>query len=236
MLYNMRVDEIIIGGRRLPVVITKKRVKNLSLRVREGRVLVSVPLMASMRQAESFIQSNRAFIEKQLGKEPSARSYIQGFETLYLGEPISVKSAGSSKNAAILGGGVLTLYSKKMTEDALERQFYGWLQERAVTVAREEVERLLPLFYSYRIPRPTVDARRMKSRWGSCNLQKKHIRFNSLLVCAPQSCIRYIAAHELSHLVASGHGERFYAVLSSVIPDYKNERKKLRALSEQLIR
>ena len=56
--------------------LTRKRIKNWNLRVREGQVLMSVPLRVSLQQADDFIQSRAAWIlraverQEQTAKQP----------------------------------------------------------------------------------------------------------------------------------------------------------------------
>lgn len=64
-----------------------------------------------------------------------------------------------------------------------------------------------------------------KGRFGSCS-SKGNISFSYRLMLYPEEAIDYVVVHELAHLVEMNHSPRFYAVVASVLPDYK-ERKKL---------
>jgi predicted metal-dependent hydrolase len=37
-----------------------------------------------------------------------------------------------------------------------------------------------------------------------------------------------VIIHEISHLLVSGHGKKFWNVVAKIIPDYKQIRKELR--------
>ena len=43
--------------------------------------------------------------------------------------------------------------------------------------------------------------RKMKTKWGSCNTDKKSILLNLELAKKPYQCIEYIVVHELVHLL-----------------------------------
>lgn len=96
---------------------------------------------------------------------------------------------------------------------------------------REELLRLLngiyPLFETFSIPFPTVKFRLMRGRWGSCTKAKREITLNKMCKLLPRDCQEYVIAHELSHLKEANHGKRFYEVLRSVLPDYRQREKKL---------
>ena len=72
--------------------------------------------------------------------------------------------------------------------------------------------------------------RRMKTRWGTCNHQKKNISFNLELAKKPESCIEYVVLHELLHLVEEKHSEKFTALLSKYMPKWKSEKEELNRL------
>ncbi len=69
---------------------------------------------------------------------------------------------------------------------------------------------------SYRSVRITAAQKRL----GSCN-SKGGICYSYRLMKYPQDVIEYVVVHELSHLVELNHSERFYAIVSRVLPDYR---------------
>jgi len=69
----------------------------------------------------------------------------------------------------------------------------------------------------------------MKKRWGSCSKQKGII-LNTELVKAPSHTIDYVVMHELCHLKHYNHGKAFYRLLNSVMPDWRERKKRLEAV------
>ena len=43
--------------------------------------------------------------------------------------------------------------------------------------------------------------KKMKTRWGSCNVKSHHLNFNLLLAKVPSECAEYVVVHELTHLL-----------------------------------
>lgn len=70
--------------------------------------------------------------------------------------------------------------------------------------------------------------RNMKSRWGSCQPATGRICINIRLATYPPECLEYVVVHELCHLLVRGHGPDFYQLMSSVMPDWKQRRAKLK--------
>ena len=64
-----------------------------------------------------------------------------------------------------------------------------------------------------------------KTRWGSCS-PKNSVSFSVRLMTKPPEAIDYVIVHELAHIREHNHSQRFWAVVASVLPDYR-ERKKL---------
>ena len=69
--------------------------------------------------------------------------------------------------------------------------------------------------------------RDMKTRWGSCNIQKKRIWLNIQLAAYPQEWLEYVVTHELVHLLVPGHGKEFWAYMDRFFPEWKRVRKVL---------
>jgi len=68
--------------------------------------------------------------------------------------------------------------------------------------------------------------KKMKSRWGSCS-SKKNISINIYLNYLPQKLIEYVVFHEIAHLLELNHSKKFWRIISSNFPDYKNLEKEL---------
>lgn len=71
---------------------------------------------------------------------------------------------------------------------------------------------------------------RMKTKWGSCNPGKHHIRLNTELVKKPKDLLEYVAVHEMAHLLEPSHNDRFVAILDRHWPQWRESRAELNAL------
>lgn len=64
-----------------------------------------------------------------------------------------------------------------------------------------------------------------KTRFGSCSA-KNSLCFSWRLMLRPPEAVDCVVVHELAHIAHKNHGRAFYALMASVLPDYK-ERQKL---------
>jgi hypothetical protein len=70
--------------------------------------------------------------------------------------------------------------------------------------------------------------RKMKSRWGSCNVKTHHLNFNFALARVPDVCLEYVVVHELTHLLEPSHNDRFWGLMEFYLPGAKQRRKELK--------
>ena len=69
--------------------------------------------------------------------------------------------------------------------------------------------------------------RKMKTKWGSCNVQARRVWLNLELAKKPERCIEYIVLHELVHLLERRHNERFVALMDQYLPHWRMLRDEL---------
>lgn len=61
----------------------------------------------------------------------------------------------------------------------------------------------------------------MKTKWGTCNIEKGRIWINLQLVKKIPRCLEYVIIHELVHLLERHHNERFYRFMDLYYPDWR---------------
>lgn len=57
---------------------------------------------------------------------------------------------------------------------------------------------------------------------------KNGLCFSWRLMQYPPEAVDYVVVHELAHIVHKNHGNAFYALIGSVLPDYPARRALLR--------
>ena len=66
-----------------------------------------------------------------------------------------------------------------------------------------------------------------ETRFGSCS-SKGNISYSWRLLLYPEAAREYVVVHELAHLVEMNHSSRFYKIVESVLPDYKERKRMLK--------
>jgi hypothetical protein len=60
-------------------------------------------------------------------------------------------------------------------------------------------------------------------RWGSCS-RDNSLSFSWRLAMAPSLIIDYVVVHELAHIKEKNHSRSFWALVETMMPDYRKHR------------
>ena len=102
-----------------------------------------------------------------------------------------------------------------------------WYREQVRLVARTMIEKYEA---ALEVSVEKLFVQQMKTRWGSCNHEKRTIRLNTELAKKPEECLEYIVLHELVHLIEPTHNERFRALIKEHMPNWELRRDALNRL------
>jgi hypothetical protein len=69
--------------------------------------------------------------------------------------------------------------------------------------------------------------KKMKTRWGSCNIRARRVWFNLELAKKPARCLEYVVVHELVHLLERNHNARFKTLMDQHLPTWRTCREEL---------
>lgn len=74
-----------------------------------------------------------------------------------------------------------------------------------------------------------VNIKNVSTRWGSCS-KRGDLNFSYKIALLPLHLADYIIVHELCHLGAFNHSQKFWNLVARTIPNYKTLRKELRGV------
>ena len=214
----------------IPVTLTRKRMKNMYLRVRsDGRAVLSAPLGLPRADIDAFLAAHAAWLRKTVEtvqrRPPEAPVHTATGETLYLwGAPhvLVVREVPGAAPRAKKDGARIVLTVRPGTDAAhraaVLKEILRAELERAIAARLPVIEHLTGL---HARESRTKD---MKTRWGTCNVRARRIWVNLQLVHHPRICLDYLLLHELLHLVETHHNAHFYALMTRYMPAWKDVR------------
>ncbi len=206
------------------------RARRLSLRISrlDGRVTLTVPTGTPRREAMGFAEGRADWIRSHLADIPQDMRPAIGDSIPYLGQPHHL-TIGRTR-APQLGDGEILL-PVAAQEDPGPR-LLAFLKHQA----RAQLDQA-SLHYARLAGRDfgSITLRDTRSRWGSWQSQG-NLMYSWRLIMAPPEVLRYVAAHEVAHLVHMDHSAEFWAQVEDIFPHYRAPRKWLRDNGNELHR
>ena len=220
------------------VAVVRKDIKNLHLGVYppDGRVRVAAPLAVSDAAVRVAVVGKLRWIARQ--RAAFAKQLREPTHTMVTGESHQV--FGVRYRLAVIADGTLArpvvrLKGRRTMElrapaatDAATRLFAlrRWYRAQLCAVVPALLaaweERLGVAVAGWGI-------RRMKTKWGSCNPEARRVWLNLELAKKPHACLEYVIVHELVHLLAPHHDERFQALMDRWMPTWRQRKSRLNA-------
>lgn len=214
-----------------PVKVRRiKNAKRLVLRVDSvtAEIKLTCPPHVGARELEKFISENRAWLKTEQGKLEARPLIGDGTDIMLRGETHQVLFSGIGPRGVVVEDSVITVGGP--TEQSAAR-LERWFKSEAKSVITEDANEFADLL---EVSFKRVSIGDMKSRWGSCS-SSGTLRFNWRLLMAPENIRRYVAAHEVAHLLEMNHSERFWHHVGAVMPGYMRHRRWLKEQGHDLM-
>ena len=219
----------IIRSDKVEYTVTKKKIKNFIIRIYPDlRIAVSVPLHATNKDIENFIQSKKEWIETTLKKIKIAKENKNNLKEniiKILGKEIEKKIIESDLERIRLTDTSIYIYLKNINNAEIEKKLFEWEFEELKNILEENLEKytkLLNININY------YQIKKLSSAWGIYHKKENYISFNFDLIEKDIECIEYVVLHELCHIFYMNHQKNFWTLLEKYMPDYKIRRKKLK--------
>lgn len=229
----MANDILHIGS--VAIEVTFKAIKNLHLSVHPpaGKVTIASPDFYDLEKVKIYaatklgwIKREQAKIRSQEREEPKLMISRESHQ--FFGERKLLKVIAASRSKIILKHQTIELYAlPKATLEKKQKTLYNWYKKELETVVGK-----LIVSYANQMNVTAVNfgIRKMKTKWGSCSIEKRMLWFNIELAKKPIDCIEYIVVHELIHLLERNHNKNFIILMDKFLPNWRIQKKILNEL------
>jgi predicted metal-dependent hydrolase len=223
----LKKEHIVIAD--IPVEVWRKPIKNLNLAVYapDGRVRISVPRLTSDECVQQAVMNRMAWIKKQRNRFRACPvkvflKALSGEMHFFFGKkyPLDVVENSARHYVSFDPAAGITLHVRSgTTAEARLRLLDSWYREEL----KSRISNLLTIWQS-RVGRQAKEFRikRMKTRWGTCNIAARRLWLNLELAKKTEECLELIVVHELVHLLERDHNEKFYGHMDRLLPDWRS--------------
>jgi predicted metal-dependent hydrolase len=196
---------------------------------RDARLLVRAPMRTTRAAINTFIQAKAHWVlaglaqveERNRQAQAQAPAMREGTVFFYLGNPVPLAWSSDPGLPLRFDESRFWLTPERAGDGwALLRR---WFQNQAMAIFLLRVQ-----LYAERMGTApgTITLSSARTRWGSCS--RRGVRFCWRLIQAPLEIIDYVVVHELAHRRVANHSPRFWALVATFLPDWRERRRWLK--------
>lgn len=222
----MEKSLICVSG--VDVEIRRKSIKNIYFTVHppEGHVRVSAPNHITDENIRLAIVAKLRWIKKhqknfsRQPRQPVSR-FVSGEYHYFWGKPYLlqvIEHQGKGEIRSLKSDKMKMFVRRNATIEQKEKLLSDWYRKQM----KAEIPGLLDKW------QPVIDkevshwgVRKMKTRWGSCNIKRRRISLNLELVKKNHQCLEYVLVHELVHLHERKHDAHFKLLMDKYLPKWR---------------
>lgn len=228
------MKKIVLGD--LIIEVEQKDIKNIHLSVYPpaGAVKISAPERMDLDSIRVYAISKLQWIKKQQKKfrdqqRETKREYLTKESHYFKGKRFLLKVIEKKLKPEVkLKHSKIELYIRPNSSHEKKQEIINeWY--------RSELKKSVPLLIEKWEKKIGIKSNgfkiiKMKTKWGSCNTEKKSIILNLELAKKPVECLEYIIVHELVHLLERSHNDQFVKHMNEFMPKWKFYKDELNRL------
>jgi predicted metal-dependent hydrolase len=228
-MYQINLEEISIE-------VILKDIKNIYLRIIPpcGKVRISAPKKTKLETVKMFAIAKLNWIKKhqvnmlKQSKE-NEKTYTSNESHDFLGKKYLLNIAITNKksNVIINDNYIILNIKPHFGEKEKKSLLQEWYRQQLVNITMQMIAKWEKTMH---LQIAQLQIRKMKTRWGSCNIKKRKIIINLELVKKPPQCLEYVVVHEMVHLFEKKHNQRFKNYMTKYLPNWHSCKEQLNLL------
>ena len=219
------MDELQIGN--ISIAVTKKNIKNMYIRVLppSGKVQITAPCSAGDDAIRMFAVSRMAWIKKQCANfemqpRQTKRQYVTGESYYVWGRRyrLDVQYSNIRNQVSLSNGRLILQVRPESTSEQRESILNDWYREQLKNKLPKVIQKCEQIVG---VHASEWKIKNMRTKWGTCNIEKKRIWINLQLAKKTPECLVYVVTHELVHFLERSHNEQFRKHMDAFFPDWQ---------------
>jgi predicted metal-dependent hydrolase len=227
-----------IKDQHLPVEVVVERRASSRYSITGKKIILRVPTGISNDQLQTTLKSLQEWVVQLLVKKPNLldghllKTYHSG-QTLRIGTrtySLDIEGVLRHTSSAWLRGDTIHIELNDTLSAQQRQKAIKTLLSRVIAqdFEFEMTNRVLDINdRTFKQPIKGVHLKYNHSNWGSCS-STGNVNLSTRLLFAPREVQDYVILHELAHRLEMNHSDRFWALVSKFMPDYKVHEKWLR--------
>lgn len=205
----------LVAGEAVAVDVRRSAIaKRMTLRIPPGHAnpVVTIPARASISAAETFVRSHEGWLAARLSERCPGQPFADGATIPFRGQPHAIRWVGGRRT--------VTAADRTISVGGPPEHLARRVADHMRRTARADLEAAVAEFAAKvnRTPR-SIRIKDTRAQWGSCT-PSGVLSFSWRLVLAPPHVLRYVAAHEVAHLVELNHSAAFWALNARLDPNH----------------
>lgn len=188
-------------------------------------VIVKAPRKLPFSEVEKIVAKKEDWITLHLNKikDNLALNYsiVNYFDMLFCGQIYHILFDEKERNILLEPNYCIVPQKYK---DSVSKRLSVWYKKNAYEILKQRLDYFCVVM---QLEPNAFKFTNAKTCWGTCN-SNGVVALNWRLIMLPHNLIDYVIVHELSHLVQLNHSKLFWALVQSVLPDYKQRRIELK--------
>lgn len=213
---------------------SQKRVKTISLQVKNGIATINCPLFISDNYLRTLIKKKKAWIKKKITKNKLTKNkgliIKDGANFPIFGSNFRIKTIQSNRESINIKSNIINLSYK--SENRIKNLFIYWLKKKANSYLSQRTE---IISRKVKIDYKAIYVKSYRARWGCCNY-KSEIFLNWKLILLPKHIIDYVIIHELSHVIVPNHSKLFWTLVEKNDASFRVKKSWLKEKGHEIIK
>ena len=228
------MQQIELGN--IKIEVEQKNIKNIHLSVYppDGAVRISAPNRMDLDTIRVFALNKLKWIKQQqqtfINQErETPREYLTKESHYFLGQRylLQVREHNNPPNVVLKHNSIELFIRPNTSETKRQEIIEEWY--------RNELKKITPKLITkwekvIGVKSNEFGIKKMRTKWGTCNMEAKRIWLNLELAKKPVECIEFIIVHELVHLLERSHNEIFVSYMNQFMPKWRLYREELNKL------
>ncbi|MBP3619599.1 MAG: DUF45 domain-containing protein [Clostridia bacterium] len=197
----------------MKIEVIRQRRKTVSIKLENSQMaIMKVPISCSENKIKEFLQSKKSWIEKMVEKLEAKENFSENFDLI---------------NNAYLFGKCVGTVENVLKNCNLERNLkFKTIKQFYCSKFFQLQDMCKDLSLQTGLKFREMKQTNSKHIWGSFS-SDGIMKLNWKLVLIPKKLIVYVILHELCHSLQMNHSAKFWGLVNSVCPDFKECKREL---------